>query len=144
MFFVVKDEGSTHAFGACIDRVEHLLMQFALARNLSWRMSVSRIGRFTASIAVRPVGYRRVGASVPSMPRVCRHRRRCRVGCGARRADITGAFRSSPRRSGPGNRSRCAGRPAAWHVTVGRRGDGGYLGRRDGLTCALAGENRGA
>jgi hypothetical protein len=33
MFFVVKDEGSTHAFEACIDRVEHFLVQFALARN---------------------------------------------------------------------------------------------------------------
>jgi hypothetical protein len=33
MFFVVKDEGSMCAFEACIDRVEHLLIQFALARN---------------------------------------------------------------------------------------------------------------
>jgi hypothetical protein len=29
----VKDAGSTHAFEACINGVEHFLIQFALARN---------------------------------------------------------------------------------------------------------------
>jgi hypothetical protein len=33
MFFVCKAEGSTHEFEACIDRVEYLLIQFALTRN---------------------------------------------------------------------------------------------------------------
>ena len=33
MFFVCKEEGSTHEFEACIDRVENLLIQFALTRN---------------------------------------------------------------------------------------------------------------
>jgi hypothetical protein len=33
MFFVSKAEGSTHEFEACIDRVEYLLIQFALTRN---------------------------------------------------------------------------------------------------------------
>jgi hypothetical protein len=33
MFFVCKEGGSTHEFEACIDRVENLLIQFALTRN---------------------------------------------------------------------------------------------------------------
>lgn len=33
MFFVCKAEGSTHEFEACVDRVEYLLIQFALTRN---------------------------------------------------------------------------------------------------------------
>ncbi|HEX4130583.1 MAG TPA: hypothetical protein VHZ24_11095 [Pirellulales bacterium] len=33
MFFVYKTEGSKHEFEACIDRVEYLLIQYALTRN---------------------------------------------------------------------------------------------------------------